>query len=241
MSEAVRLERRTLREEVLIVLSLTVLYSAVFAIIDLLSAPIRGVTVASVPQFQLAKQLASFVFGLAPVWLAIYLLRRTGDGLVRAGIVPVDVRWDALAGTLLALGVAGVGLGIYALAVELGLNRFVVPVPPLDRWWTIPVLILNSVQNGLLEEIVVVGYLLSRLEAIGWSAPRALWTGAVLRGAYHLYQGFGGFAGNLVLGLFFGWLFQRSRRVWPLVVAHALVDVLAGLGYILFRDRVAFI
>ena len=55
---------------------------------------------------------------------------------------------------------------------------------------------------------------------------------AVLRGSYHLYQGWGGFAGNLALGLFFGTLFVRWRRTWPLVVAHFLVDTAAGIGYI---------
>ena len=57
-------------------------------------------------------------------------------------------------------------------------------------------------------------------------------TAAILRGSYHLYQGWGGFAGNLVLGLFFGTLFVRWRRTWPLVIAHGLVDTVAGVGYI---------
>ena len=57
---------------------------------------------------------------------------------------------------------------------------------------------------------------------------RALVASAVLRGAYHLYQGFGGFVGNAVMGLLFGWLFLRTRRVMPLVVAHTAVGVGAG-------------
>src|SRR5919197_1083151 len=60
---------------------------------------------------------------------------------------------------------------------------------------------------------------------------------ALLRGTYHLYQGWGGFAGNLALGLFFGWLFTRWRRAWPLVIAHTLVDVGAGVLYIAFRSK----
>jgi membrane protease YdiL (CAAX protease family) len=235
------LSTRTLREEIAIVLGLTVLYSAVFAVIDLLSAPISGVSRASVPQYALAKQLASFAFGLVPVWLALYLVRRSGERVRSIGLDATQPVRDLLAGVLLTIGVAGVGLLVYAAAVELGLNRFVVPVPPLGHWWTYPVLVLSSAQNGLLEEIVVVGYLLTRLERIGWSPAAALWSSSVLRGSYHLYQGLGGFAGNLLLGLFFGWLYQRSRRLWPLVLAHTLVDVLAGVGYVLFRDRVSFV
>jgi hypothetical protein len=39
------------------------------------------------------------------------------------------------------------------------------------------------------------------------------------------------------MGLLFGWLFVRTRRTWPLVVAHLLLDTGAGLGYILFREH----
>ncbi|GBC86642.1 hypothetical protein HRbin12_00640 [bacterium HR12] len=39
------------------------------------------------------------------------------------------------------------------------------------------------------------------------------------------------------MGLFFGALFVRTRRAWPLVVAHVLLDVGAGVGYLLFRGR----
>ena len=73
-------DRRTLAEEVLAVLLLSLLASAVFAVIDLLSAPLKGVTVASVDQdTQLARQLAGIVFGLAPVYLVVHLVRRSGE------------------------------------------------------------------------------------------------------------------------------------------------------------------
>jgi membrane protease YdiL (CAAX protease family) len=34
------------------------------------------------------------------------------------------------------------------------------------------------------------------------------------------------------MGLFFGWVFLRWRRTWPLVVAHALIDIGAGVLFI---------
>jgi membrane protease YdiL (CAAX protease family) len=44
--------------------------------------------------------------------------------------------------------------------------------------------------------------------------------------------------GNLAMGALFGWLFLRwGRRTWPFLLAHALLDVAAGIGFILFRDR----
>ena len=78
---------------------------------------------------------------------------------------------------------------------------------------------------------------LARLEQMGWAAAAAVAASALLRGSYHLYQGWGGFAGNLALGVFFGIVFVRYRRTWTLVVAHVLVDALAGLGYLAFRSH----
>ncbi len=56
---------------------------------------------------------------------------------------------------------------------------------------------------------------------------------AVIRGCYHLYQGFGGGIGNLVMGLVFGALYLRWRRVGPLVVAHVILDLVSFIGYAL--------
>ena len=84
------LPRRTLAEETLVVLSLSLLASAVFAILSLLEAPLRGVTVASVSQStQLARQVFGTLFSLAPVWLVVYLVRRNGEGLEGIGLL-----WD---------------------------------------------------------------------------------------------------------------------------------------------------
>lgn len=233
--------RKVLSEEVLVVLSLSLLASAVFAVINLLSAPVqRTVTVRLFANVQLATQLASIVFGLAPVALVVHLARRSGERLESLGLGTSTLGSDVAWGSLLGLGVAGVGLGLYVATIALNINRFVVPVPPLGQWWTMPVLVLGAFQNALLEEVVVVGYLVRRLEQIGWGAVGAVLASAVLRGSYHLYQGWGGFAGNLLLGLAFGFIYLRWRRTWPLVVAHFLVDTLAGILYILLRGNCYF-
>ncbi len=88
-----------------------------------------------------------------------------------------------------------------------------------------------------IEEIIVLGYLVTRLQQLRWPPLWAVAVPALLRGTYHLYQGWGGFAGNLLMGLFFGALFIRWRRTWPFVVAHVLLDVGAGLGYLAFRNH----
>ena len=133
------------------------------------------------------------------------------------------------------MGAAGIGL--YLAAVALGVNRFVVPVPPLGHWWTVPVLLLNAAEAALLEEVVVVAYLITRLRQLGLTEIAAVGASALLRGSYHLYQGWGGFLGNVAMGLLFGFVFTRTRRAWPIVIAHFLLDVAAGIGFILFREH----
>jgi membrane protease YdiL (CAAX protease family) len=230
--------RRVLAEEVLVVLSLSLLASAVDAILSFLQAPVnRGVAVGLFRNVELARQISGIVFALAPVWLIVHLARRSGEGLEPFGLATGTLARDAVWGSVGAVGVSAVGLGIYLGAIALNVNRFVVPVPPLGHWWTVPVLLLGAAQSGALEEVVAVGYLLRRLEQLRWRAGVAVLASALLRGCYHLYQGWGGFTGNFALGLAFGYAFMRWRRTWPLIVAHFLVDTLAGVGYILFRGH----
>ncbi len=225
------------RGEIGVVLALSLLEAAAFAVIDLFSAPIRGQVRVTFPQVGLAEQLAAIGFGLAPVWLVIHLLHRDGEDVGTIGLSRDRFGRGIVAGVGLAVVVGAAGLGIYLAAVAGGLSRAVVPVPPLGVWWSIPVLFLGAAQAALLEEIVAVGYLITRLRQVGWRPATAVGASAVLRGAYHLYQGWGAFVGNVLMGALFGWIFVRSKRLWPLVIAHFLLDVAAGLGYIWLGDR----
>ena len=58
-----------------------------------------------------------------------------------------------------------------------------------------PVLILAAIENAVLEEVIVVGYLITRLRSFGLRLPMMITSSALLRGSYHLYQGFGAFVG----------------------------------------------
>ena len=231
-------DRTTLREEVLVVLSLSLLASAVFAILDLFSAPLSGVAVASVSQStDVLRQVLGVVFGLAPVWLVFHLLRRSGEPPETIGFA-----WDRpgedLGRGLVLFAVVGIGgIGVYAAAVAMHVNRFVDPAPPLGHWWTVPVLLITAAQAALLEEVIASGYLLTRLGQLGWSTATAIGASSLLRGSYHLYQGWGGFAGNLAMGALFGVIFVRTRRAWPLAIAHFLLDTGAGIIFILFHSH----
>ena len=231
-------DRRTLGEETFLVLMLSLLSSAVFAIISLRSGPVSGVQVPVGDQSTaFYRQVIDFIFALAPALLVLHLARRGEGGLASVGMDGGQRGRDAARAVVLFVVVAIFGLAIYLLFVALHLNRFVVPVPPTGHWWTVPALFLNAISAGVVEEVIVLGYLITRLQQLRLSPLWAVAAPALLRGTYHLYQGWGGFVGNLLMGVFFGALFLRWRRTWPFVLAHILLDVGAGLGYLLLRNH----
>ncbi|WP_049564610.1 CPBP family intramembrane glutamic endopeptidase [Streptomyces sp. SBT349] len=247
--------QRTRRHELLLVLALSLGASAVAALISFVgdatapgglsdqAATLNGSRAPDRPWLDLAWQLFSISTSLVPVLLVAHLLLReraeTGGAGPRAigfdaGRPGSDLGW----GALVAAGIGGSGLLLYLGAHAAGANLTVVPESLPDVWWKIPVLIASAIQNSLLEEVIVVGYLLRRLDQLGWSPVGALAASALLRGTYHLYQGIGGFFGNVAMGVVFVWLYRRWGRVMPLVVAHALIDIVAFVGYALLAGRV---
>ena len=237
--------------EIAIVLLLSLGASAVYAAISLLAKLTEpgklSDQVATVnqsysprPFLDLTYQLLGIFFALIPVALVLYLMSEGGRSAVRRlGLDVAGGRWkrDALWGAGLAAVIGIPGLGLYYLAKALDLNATVVPSSINDHWWTLPVLVLSAVQNALLEEVVVVGYLITRLRQLEWKPAWALAASALLRGSYHLYQGFGAFVGNAVMGVVFGGFFLRRGRVLPLVIAHTILDTVAFVGYAVLKDR----
>ncbi len=195
------------------------------------------------PWLDVAYQLVGIGLALVPVLLAIHLLRR--DDPDEPHTMGFDLRrpgQDLLRGAGLAAVIGIPGLGLYLVAKEVGLNT-TVAAANLEgaAWFTVPILVLAAAQNAVLEEAVMVGYLFRRWGQAGWGTWRVIVTSAVIRGTYHLYQGFGGFVGNIVMGLLFGWLYTRTKRVMPLVVAHTILDVVAFVGYSLLEPHVSWL
>jgi membrane protease YdiL (CAAX protease family) len=186
-------------------------------------------------------QLAAIAESLAPVVLVFYLLARTGEGPSDMGLDTSQPAADTARGAVLALVVGGAGLGLYLAAHALGIALTVVPESLPAVWWRTPVLILAAAQNGILEEVLVIGYLLRRLDQLGWTPWKAIVCSAILRGSYHLYQGFGAFIGNAAMGVIFGYLYRRWGRVTPLIIAHGLIDAVTFVGYAALVGRVSWI
>jgi len=243
---------RLLRLELLVVFAITLGLSAMRSLLSLLESllqpePLSEQAVAlNAPAatadlidlaFQLTRVLQLFAWG----GLGAYLLVRGGMLLRDVGLRRAPDGRDVAYGVALAAAIGIPGLGLYLVARAVGANLTVLPSTLDDTWWRLPVLIMAAAANAWAEEVLMVGYLLTRLRQLRYGRYAALVISAVLRGAYHLYQGFGGFLGNLAMGLVFGWLWQRTNRLWPLIIAHTVIDVVAFVGYAVLRGRVGWL
>jgi membrane protease YdiL (CAAX protease family) len=247
------LPRRTLRSEVLLLLAVSVGASAIWAALSLarrLLAPgglrasqatLNGSYAPNQPWLDLLFQLVDIGLGVVPALFALHLLARDRVPAAALGLDRTRPRADLGRGMLLAAVIGIPGLLLYLAAHALGLSATVVPSALPDVWWRIPVLVLSAAMNATVEEVVVVGYLVTRLRQLGRGPGWAVGAAALLRGSYHLYQGFGGFVGNAVMGVLFGWFFLRTRRVLPLVIAHTLLDTVAFVGYTALSGHVSWL
>jgi CAAX protease family protein len=133
----------------------------------------------------------------------------------------------------------GVGLAIAAylayvvvFAVAAGLSPFVAQVAANQTLVApglgLPLVIAVSIVNPAFEELFVAGYIITALRE-----RRGFWTAVnvsiAVRLLYHLYQGPIGVLSIVPLGFTFAYWYGRTGRLWPLIVAHAIFD-LVGLS-----------
>jgi membrane protease YdiL (CAAX protease family) len=243
---------RLLRWEIVAVFALSLGASALNALLDLIGSLLSKQSLghqqallvgplAVNPWLDLALQVAGIAEALTPVLLVLYLLARSGERTSDIGLDASQPGTDAARGALLAAVIGGGGLLLYIAAFHLGLSLNVVPESLPAVWWRVPVLLLSAAHDGLLEEVVVLAYLLRRLDQLGWTPWKAILLSAVLRGSYHLYQGFGAFVGNAVMGIVFGILYKRWGRCMPMVIAHTLIDAVAFVGYAALHGKVSWL
>jgi len=245
-------DRRGLGLETIAVLGISLGASAIWAILSIIDSLTMGPPLSQQqttinasqtpdrPWLDLGYQMYHVIIPLVPVLVAFYLLAnvRRPDG---APLRVMGIKWaNVPRDTALAVGLAAVigipGLGLYALARAAGMNLNVVPTNLNAYWWTIPVLVLMAAMNGILEEVIMVGYLFTRWTQLAWGPWKVIIVSALIRGTYHIYQGFGGFIGNAIMGVVFGWLYMRTKRVLPLVIAHFILDFISFVGYSLLKN-----
>lgn len=246
------LQRRAIKLELIIVFTVTLGYSAAFSLLSFVESLLREARLAdqqialhrpqaSIESIDLIKQLLGALKLIGFAALGVYLLWRAGIALRKVGLSRHVRGKDIGVGTLLAAVIGIPGLALYLISWQLGYSLAVVPSLLAESWWRPVTLTLSAIGNAVAEEVLIVGYLLTRLRQLGIGENASLLISSVLRGAYHLYQGAAGFFGNIVMGLIFGRVWQRTHRLWPLIIAHALLDVVAFVGYSLVSPLVSWL
>ena len=244
---SVAADRRAVRIELAVMLAVTFGVSAVVAVLHLADAVLSGLPAYRVrlnpdqsryDLINLGLNLASVGQLIAWGLLAIYLLWRSGTRASEVGLGRPRWGFDTTTGLGLAALIGVPGLLVYLAGRALGLNAEVEAAALHDSWWRIPVLALAAFANGFAEEVVVVGYLITRLRQLGLSTSAAVGISSALRGIYHLARGFAAGVGNVVMGLVFGYFWIRTGRLWPLVIAHGVIDTVAFVGYLMLAGHV---
>jgi len=187
-----------------------------------------------------AAMLAGVRFGgpigvIAAAIAAVVVVRRDAGGAATAlglGRTPAwrIVLWT-LGGVVLAYLAAGTAVAVATKGLgwpaprpdALGFVRGSLPglLGMLAVAWT-------SAAIG--EELLFRGFLQGRLRALfgggRGAALAAVAVQAVLFGVAHAYQGPTGILVTGAIGLVFGLLYLRIRTLWPLVIAHGVVDTI---------------
>ena len=168
------------------------------------------------------------------VALILFVIHKSGRSRRRFGIFRVRIFRDTLAGFALFVGsmIAYYLLWYVAWAVmqsTAGSSPARADTSmisgPASRWQFL-LLIAMSFANGAAEEISMRAYLITRLEELLGTRP-ALILSMLAFASYHTYQGVTGALSAALIGTIYGLYFLRFRRLWPLILAHCIQDIIS--------------
>jgi len=211
---------------------LAFLVPSVLAAVDVLAAHTGGAAITRFPDI-VSNPVANLILGVLTylgvatvVPIALLLLSRTGQDPKALGLSRPTWRGDVWPG----LGIAASGFGVTWLATIVLVavagqhNRLFaqVPVGHVPAYYVIYGLAISAI-TAVTEETLVSGYLLTRLEQLGWDPRRALLLSLTLRTSYHVYYGLG-FLLTIPFGYYATRSFQKHRRLMRPIVAHFLYD-----------------
>jgi len=172
------------------------------------------------------------VFELLQSAFLVWFLRVRGWTLEKVGL---SISWRGTGlGWLLLIGTFVLAMGAQTLAqwfMPLEMQAAGRMYPTADPKVSMQLVFFASTVNGIFEELFVVGYIITALREV-----RGVWTAinasTVLRLLYHLYQGPIGVITIVPMGLLYGYVYARTRQLWPLIFAHVLIDIvgLSALG-----------
>ena len=198
----------------------------IFSSILSLSAGVGGAPSGGGVVFNDAVLIGIVVFELVQAAFLVWFLHVRGWTLEKVGL---RITWRGTGmGWLLLLGtyvLAMVAQHLASLALPAQMQAGVERYPVSDPNVNMQLVFIASTVNGMFEEMFVAGYIITALrEARGvWPAINV---STVVRLLYHLYQGPVGVVTIVPMGLLYGFVYARTRQLWPLIFAHVLIDII---------------
>jgi membrane protease YdiL (CAAX protease family) len=183
------------------------------------------------PHAPISEAGLRFLLVYEPVILVLlgWFLSMRGWSLEQLGLGP------SARETLVGLGLAAVTYLAYvaawlvAASISSGLQQAAENNDLVAPGLSLITIVAASILNPIFEEVFVCGYIISALkDSRGLSFAINVSVG--LRLLYHLYQGAAGVLGIIPVGLVFAYCYARTGRLWPVIVAHALLDLLSLLA-----------
>jgi len=162
---------------------------------------------------------AELIFGAAALG---YLRLRHYD---LAQLKPTPTVMGSLAGLVLFLAATIIAAAFEGLFMGGDASRQPIDQMVSDATLSLLPIVAVSVINGLYEETFLLGFLQRALE--GHGAAFAIGASLLVRMSYHLYQGPAGAFSILGFGAVLSLYFLRTRKLWPVVFAHILADLLS--------------
>ena len=182
------------------------------------------------PPINNASLQHTLLIELAILVVIAAFLRIRGWTLARVGLQP-SVK-DSLIGVGLNIG-SYIG---YAALFYLITSFWPAIVKAVDatnlvaRNLDLPLMLAVSIVNPLFEELFTCGYVMTALKERR-GILMAINVSVAVRLFYHLYQGPLGVLRIMPMGLIFSYWYARTGKLWPLIVAHALADIVGLLAY----------
>lgn len=223
--------RRALWVEVIVVMCLAVFPDIVRAAMYLVGS-VDG-QVPQTPWTIFGGIVARSLSVVAPFWLIVHLggtrpsefghgrIRPLADVLIGAVLFVLMTYGPSLVTYPIAIAAHFSGFGAELSSVRAAAAHYAAP----SGAWAWSAIAATGVINGYTEELIMRGYLIVRLRRLLGSAVGAIVVTSALWGAYHAY--YGGYhmayigLGGAVLGAYFAW----SKRLWPVVIAHVIGDI----------------
>lgn len=225
-------KRRRLTAEVMIVLAIFPLPYVINAVASLIQSALHAGTSGRYPLPITSHLGFSFLIDvmlalepLVAAALVVFLLSISDEGGGRA--INLD-RSDPKQDLALLLPVFLICFFVPELGVSLLLKaahvQTIAPASQILPAYFSIVGIITALTAGVVEEIVVLGFLVRRLEQHGLKPAAVVAIGVLVRISYHVYYGWGVLP-ILAWALASVLMYQRYRRLWPFIAVHALWDV----------------